>query len=177
MVCFGGFVIEPVRGGLQSRDVRVGTVGPKVQFGSFRATLNPPEAIKDSGGPDLRGNGMSGRVEIIVSERGAALQHRKLDRRGIDDRGDSKRDDLMFGCIELPLDQTDGRDHRLQEISLAISIDVGEVDRAGCEVPKQWFHLGETGKVQSNFEAVGDGRHHVVYFALVVGMIGLIRAA
>ena len=30
MVCFGGLVIEPLRGGLEGGDVRVGTVGPQV---------------------------------------------------------------------------------------------------------------------------------------------------
>ena len=30
MVCFGGLVIEPLRGGLEGGDVRVGTVGTQV---------------------------------------------------------------------------------------------------------------------------------------------------
>mgnify|MGYP007045453139 CR=1 FL=1 len=61
MVGLGGLVVAPMGGGFQSRDARVGSVGSKVQFRSFGAFLDPPEAIEDSGGSDLFGDRVPGR--------------------------------------------------------------------------------------------------------------------
>ena len=75
MVCFGGLVIEPLRGRLEGGNFGVRAMGTQVEFRTLRSFLHPPEPIEHAGRSDLLGNRVSGGIQVIVSERRATLQH------------------------------------------------------------------------------------------------------
>ena len=159
MIRFRGVLIDSGLHRFEHVDRGVVAVGSQMEFRAFGATLHPPESVEHPSGTDLLGDGVAGRLEVVVAERDALLEDRELDRRRVDHDADRQIDGIVSSVGDLAFDEVDRGDQGIEEGVVTGAVDVREGDRPGREFPQHRFHLGEAGDLESEVEG-GAGIGH-----------------